>query len=462
MPSSEYELQRSRHVADFLAQVPDHLARVEWTEEQIGAERRDRLRELLGVAKERSPWHHERLADVDTEVFEEDDLKALPVMTKDDVMDHFDEIVTDRRVTLAAANAHIEKLASDDYFLGDLHAVASGGSSGRRGVFIYGWKAWTTSFVGFVRFTLRDMLDDPELAGLPTIVGVVAADHAWHMTSAQAQTFSSPFTEAHRFPVTMPVREIVEGLNRLRPTGLVAYASALGMLVEEERAGRLHIAPKRVTSTSEPLLPEIRAQAEETWGAPVGNWWGTSEGGPTGVGCFRGPGMHLSDDLLIIEAVDETGHLVGPGGTASKIYLTNLFNPIQPLIRYELTDEVTFIEAPCPCGSAHARVEDIQGRLDDRFVYAEGVAAHPHLFRSVLSREPAIVEYQVCQKPDGAEILVVPSGSFDSRRLGSEIEAALKRLGVHRPTASFRTVDRIERQVIGKLKRFVPLGQSGQ
>ena len=46
------------------------------------------------------------------------------------------------------------------------------------------------------------------------------------------------------------------------------------MLSFEAVAGRLRIAPRQILSCSEPLLPEIRAAAENAWGG-VGNLWGT-------------------------------------------------------------------------------------------------------------------------------------------------------------------------------------------
>ena len=101
--------------------------------------------------------------------------------------------------------------------------------------------------------------------------------------------------------------------------------------------------------------------------------------------------MHLSEDLVIVEPVDEQGRPVAPGDRAAKVYLTNLFNRVLPLIRYEITDEVTILTEPCPCGSAHRCVADIQGRLDDVFVY-DGRRVHPHVFRSALGRraDPAV------------------------------------------------------------------------
>lgn len=459
----DYETQRQRHVELFFSLLPAHFERLAWTRELIDSERERALRELVRVAKERSPWHRERLATVDPAGLALSDLTSLPTMTKEDLMSHFDDIVTNRRVTLAAANAHLEALERDDYFLGDLHVAASGGSSGLRGVFVWGWEAWALNMLGYARTQLNDRLNDTEIAALPNVIAVIAAENPWHMTSSMPQTFTNPFVQTHRFPVTLPVDEIVAGLNALDPPPLVlfGYPSELAFLVDEARAERLRISPRRVVSTSEPLAPDVRAALEETWGAPVANWWGTSEGGPTGVGCFRGRGMHFCEDLVIVEPVDEEGKPVAPGERSAKIFLTNLINPLQPLIRYEITDEVTLLDEPCPCGSAHRRVDDIQGRRDDIFSYPRGIRVHPHVFRSALTREAGVVEYQVRQTARGAEVLVRAGGSLDGDRLEKEIDAELARLGLADPEVRVEVVERLERQGSGKLKRFVPLGLPG-
>jgi len=58
------------------------------------------LRETLAFAKAKSAWHAKRLSGL-VESFTEADLTRLPVMTKSDVMSNWDELVTDRRLTLA-------------------------------------------------------------------------------------------------------------------------------------------------------------------------------------------------------------------------------------------------------------------------------------------------------------------------------------------------------------------------
>jgi phenylacetate-coenzyme A ligase PaaK-like adenylate-forming protein len=142
---------------------------------------------------------------------------------------------------------------------------------------------------------------------------------------------------------------------------------------------------------------------------------------------------------------------------SAKVYLTNLYNPALPLIRYEITDEVTLLEDPCPCGSAHRLVEDIQGRLDDTFFYPGLGAVHPHVFRSRLGREHGIVEYQVRQTARGAAIAIRCRGKVDFASLQADIAFYLARLGLENPEVSGEPVESLDRHSSGKLKRFVPL-----
>jgi phenylacetate-CoA ligase len=134
-------------------------------------------------------------------------------MTKDDLMGNFDEIVTDPEVRLADANAHIAKLDGDAYFRDELHAVASGGSSGVRGVFVWGWDAWATVQLTAIRRALLDRIGDPELASRPPVAMIVAAENATHFTSAVSETFATGAVETHRFRVGLPLEEVVAGLN---------------------------------------------------------------------------------------------------------------------------------------------------------------------------------------------------------------------------------------------------------
>jgi len=457
---AEYESLRQRHLADLAALLPEHTQRLHWAAERLGRERRDRLRDLLRVAGSSSPWHRDRLAGVDPDGFEETDLASLPPMTKDDLMANWDAVVTDRRLTLDLVEGHLAGLEADAYLFGEFHAVASGGSSGRRGIFVFGWRAWATAYAGFMRPALLDRAVTPELAAVPMRVAMIGARNATHMTSAIPQTFANPAVDIALFPVTQPIGQIVAGLNAYQPLALMGYPSMLALLAAEARAGRLRILPRRVTTTSEPLLPEVRQALTEAFRAPVANMYGTSEAGPVGVGCFRGPGIHLCDDLVIVEPVDLDGRPVPPEVRSDKVYVTALTNPTLPLIRFELTDQVTLLDQPCACGSAHQLIADVQGRLEDVFTYPGGQVVHPHVFASLLRSDPRIVEYQVRQTPAGAEVLVVGAPA-DPAALGRALAGALARLGLPAPAVEVALVDALERQDTGKVRQFRPLAVQG-
>jgi phenylacetate-coenzyme A ligase PaaK-like adenylate-forming protein len=104
-------------------------------------------------------------------------------------------------------------------------------------------------------------------------------------------------------------------------------------------------------------------------------------------------------------------------------------------------------------------VADIQGRLDDVFLYG-GLRVHPHVFRSALGRHTGVLEYQVRQTTAGARIAVRCCGPVDLDRLGREVANGLAAVGLSRPSIEIRTVERLERDPgPAKLRRFVPLGR---
>lgn len=260
----------------------------------------------------------------------------------------------------------------------------------------------------------------------------------------------------HPLPVTLPLDEIVDGLNQIQPHVLMSYPSALLSLAHEAQVGRLRISPRRITVAAEPLLPEIRQAAEQAWGVPVLNVYGASEAGGLGVSCGYGPGLHLVDDLVIVEPVDNEGRPVKPGNRSDKLFVTNLFNSTLPLIRDEITDEITLTGEPCPCGSAHRLIEDPQGRLDDTFRYGD-LDVHPLVFRSPLGLQRHIVEYQVHQTSRSADIALRCTGPVDFSALQAEIVAKLATVGLTDAEVMITPVDHLPRQDTGKLKRFIPL-----
>jgi phenylacetate-CoA ligase len=433
--------------------MPTMIARIGWSDDELRAERQRGLRALVASAIARSPWHRDRLGHLDQATLIEDDLTRVPPMTKDDLLAHFDEIVTDPRLDRARIEAHLRVLRDDAYLLDAFHAFASGGSSGRRGIYLYGWDAWTTCAAGILRWRASWQ----RTTGVERLVMVsVSAGHATHMTAAMTTTFSTPRLAVHRFPVTTPLPDIVDGINRLRPDVLHGYPSALRLLALQAQDGRLRIAPRRVAVGSEPLLPETRELLATTWGVAVENVYATSEVGGMAGTCAAGSGLHLNDDLLVVEPVDARGRPTPPGELSAKVYVTSLYNHDLPLVRYELDDQIRVLPQPCACGSAMRAIEDVHGRADDTFSYPGGVVAHPLVFSTVLGRVARVAEYQVHQTASGADVDVLPAGEPpDLASLRRDLERSLAGIGVDQPLVTVRSVASIPRLSTGKIRRFV-------
>jgi len=456
--SGDFAVDRQRHVQALAARVPAEAEKCTWPLERLHALRDARLRTLIRVAKERSPWHAQRLQHIDPERVSGDDLSAIPPMTKADLMAHWDEIVTDRRLTLDLANAHLDRVAASGpaYLLGDYMVATSGGSTGVRSVMVYDFEGWVQQPLGRDRHW-RWLMDHNIVPACQRSASVLAG-RAIHVSAAIGATFGGATGDVRSFPVTSPVGEMVRGLNAYQPDRLVAYPSALHRLAFEAQAGRLCIAPSLLTTVAEPLLPEARLIIENTFRAPIMDMYGCSERLPLAVSYPGSRDLHLVEDQAVYEPVDRWGSPVAPGTPAVTMLLTNVVNHLLPLIRYELTDEITFVDTANPDPWTGRRIAPVPGRLDDAFTYTGAVDVPPHVFRSTLGRLPGICEYQVHQTTRGATIQVRLEGQVDLEAARQELITALTRLGLSDPLITIVPVDHLARlDGTGKLKRFVSL-----
>jgi phenylacetate-coenzyme A ligase PaaK-like adenylate-forming protein len=451
--STRQEL-RAGSLADFESKIPIHLDRLGWTAETIAAHQRTELRRLLAHALEGSPFHARRLRAIDPATFELGDLATLPVMTKGDMMESFDEVVTDRRLSRRLVE---EQLAATDdeasFLLDEYVCLASGGSSGLRGIFVWERGACSDFLLGVVRSALANVIaaGGPPPGGVPT--AVVAAGSAIHATKALTSIFSGGPFRISSVPATLPIEEIVRQLNDLQPSMLIGYSAMLGMLAAEQGAGRLQIRPASVTGTSELFTAELKARVSAAFDAPVIDSFGSSEG-LIGTAPPGDAAISLAADLAIVELVDDDNQPVAPDTPSAKVLVTSLLNRAQPLIRYELTDRM--VAQPPAATHGYPRVT-VEGRADEVFSYGR-VHLHPFVVRSVLASTPAITEYRVHQTASGVAIEVVAAADLDSAAVERRLGAALAEAGLRAPTAEVTTVARIERQSdTGKLARFIPL-----
>ena len=105
----------------------------------------------------------------------------------------------------------------------------------------------------------------------------------------------------------------------------------------------------------------VMAELENLLGSKLYPHYGSRECGLGGaVTCSAFEGMHLRENHIIPEIIDENGNVL-PDGAYGELVITTVGADAMPLIRYR-TGDFTRILPPCPCGGITKRLDTVSRR----------------------------------------------------------------------------------------------------
>ena len=432
------------------ANDPDpYLQHDRWTRQQLEDYQARALQACREYAYAHSPFYqrcHRGLTDRP--------LHELPVLTKAMLMEHFDELITDRAIRLEDVRRYMANPGGQERYLNRYRVMATSGSTGQPGVFLASQEERANLAVGFSRF--------PAWAGVPpaTKFAMVASTASGHMTSQIPAMVNGQLLPRLQVSASDPVEQLVRQLNEWQPDMVAGYPSILAVLAQEQRQGRLQITPHFIASGSEVLTDETRQRIEQAWHTRLFNIYAATESGVLASECTSHSGLYLYEDMLIVEVVDEQNRPVPPGVYGDKVLLTVLFSRAQPLIRYEVSDRVSRSRIEqCPCGRPFALLEGIEGRAPEvlHFPARAGgeVAVIPHVFHRVMDTVP-VSGWQVVQQQDELQVLL--SGAWEGLNEATLLDAlrqALAAQGAVVPPIRVQHVAAIPRNANGKATLIV-------
>jgi putative adenylate-forming enzyme len=439
------DLQLMLKLMNNLGQLRQHER---WTRPQLEAYQAARLRRLREYAYLHSPFYqqfHKGLTDRP--------LHELPVLTKAMLMEHFDELVTDRKLRLADVRAFAAQGEAGQRYLNRYWVNATSGSSGQPGFFLFDEAEWVHILASFAR--------GQEWSGVRINLthrqrmATVASISAWHLSSQVATTAMSWWRPSLRLPASQPLPQTVQRLNDWQPEVLIAYASMAGILAGEQLAGRLQIWPRFVYTSSEVLTKQTRQRVREAWGDEPFDQYGATETADIAAehkACRR---MHFFEDLVIAEVVDERYRPVPPGVYGAKILITTLFSRTQPLIRYELNDSVRVSAEAHACGLPFAVMENVQGRVEDALhlptVSGGKVAVQPLVFNRVMDIIP-VSGWQIAQQADDGLVVLLTGArnGLADEALMDRLAQSLAQEGVRVPYIKVERINAIPKTAAGK------------
>lgn len=413
-----------------------------------------RLRRLLHYAWEHSPYYREAFekAGMTEKELDTVPLSALPPLDKSDLLEHFNRLVTAPDLEQGKLRRFDAMETADRRpFLGKYHLVHSSGSTGEPGYFVYDETAWDTMLLGILRGALWGM-SMPQilrlLAGRPRILYIAATDGRYGGAMAVGDGVDGVGASQMYLDIKTPLSRWVQQVKEYRPNFIIGYPSAIKILAELAQWGEISLEVLRVVSCGEPLGAGLRKFLEDTLHTEVINFYGASESLALGVEGDPAEGMLLFDDLNIIEQ--------GPDG----LYLTCLYNFVQPLIRYRLTDRITIEEASGLW--PFSRAVGLLGRNEDVLWFEDGEGRREFLHPLAIEGFciPGLLDYQFRQTGrDSFEILAeaASASAYENieRELRRQLGSILLEKGLSYLTFSIRFVEEIRPDPATGKKRLV-------
>jgi phenylacetate-CoA ligase len=425
------------------------LARDGWSRAQLLEHQRAKLADLLSHAREHSAYYREVLGT--------GELSDQPALGKATLMREWDRIVCDPALRRADVAEHAAGAQAGEAHLGRYQVFSTSGSSGLRGLFVYGAQDWAAALAHNMRALARAGARPGERT-----IGI-GAPPGVHMSQRIYGVLGSG--EGPQLSALTPLDELVSALNAFQPDVLLGYPTVAVLLASEQLAGRLRIAPRLTAFGSEPLTLEMRERIEAAWRIDPGEYYTATEAPTIASSTPEHPrAMEVYEDQFVVEVVDEHNRPVPDGVPGARVLVTNLENRTLPLIRYELADRLTVAPGPNPAGRPYRHLAGIDGRTADTLAFPRRdggtVELIPLRLGAPFARLPAVRQFQIVHDPSCLEVRVVldpaaPAGTLDHVR--AAVLGVLEEAGAVAPEIEVVAVGELEREPgpAAKLKLIV-------
>lgn len=213
------------------------------------------------------------------------------------------------------------------------------------------------------------------------------------------------------------MRRCVEYINSRKPTGIVAFTTAVYNFARFVDDNGLTCHPvESVIIGAEKLYEHQRELIERVLQTKVFNTYGCREFMLIAAECNQHNGLHVSVDNLFVEVM--AGDEPAKPGERGDIVITDLHNYGMPFIRYRNGDVVIQEAGQCDCGRGLPLIRDIDGRRMDEIVTISGKVLSGGFFPHLMKEFGEVEKFQVIQKArDKLLLKIVLKEELDKERI---------------------------------------------
>lgn len=276
-----------------------------------------------------------------------EDLSKLPILTKESVKEHFDDLVSkDSRQRCYFYGSTGGSTGTPMRFLEDMNTWnrlrAANFRMWHNAGYEWGDKMFTLAGNSLVKkvsrgrkITLKDLYDL-----------VIMRNNKHDCTDITPQALDGHY----------------KAMMKYKPRAVRGYASSLYFLARYIEQNHLPLCGvKAVFTTGEKLHPKYRLKIQQVFKVPVFDGYGASDGGVAAHECPLHEGLHLSEENCILEITDLKGQVL-PNGETGHVITTDLNNYVFPFLRYKVGDMAYIKPAYCSCGRGSRLLGEVIGR----------------------------------------------------------------------------------------------------
>jgi phenylacetate-coenzyme A ligase PaaK-like adenylate-forming protein len=178
---------------------------------------------------------------------------------------------------------------------------------------------------------------------------------------------------------------------------------------------------RRALVSGDACPDSVMSGCEEILGTKLFPHYGSREMGMAGaISCEAHEGMHLREDDVIAEIVDEDGRVL-PTGERGELVVTTIGMEAMPLIRYRTGDCTRILPGHCPCGSAALRLDRVTRKAS---------ALSADALDEILFADPTVVDCRYEHAGERLAITALTNGASGETALLSRLRAAVPALQI--------------------------------
>lgn len=392
----------------------------------------DKLRRLLQHAKKNVPYYREILKGIEVETIE--DIQKIPFLTK--------QLIIDEKEGLKSQHMPKKRFVEDS-------------TSGSTGAAMHFYTDKKKNWVRHACAYRGDSWTGWRLREPKVIIWGAERDFKKGGTLYHKlwELFFNTTILSSFYMTDQDMDAYITIINDKRPALIVGYPSSLELFAQYIQSNdRTIYSPKGIITGGEALYEEQRSMIQSVFHCKVLNRYGCRDVGHIANECECQKGLHINDDHLLLEIVDEHGTPCKPG-ELGEIIITDLDNYVFPFIRYRIGDLGVLSDRVCPCGRQLGLLESVDGRSFDLIIGQNGNRVLAIYFTLYLKHHiSGIKRFQLHQNHlDSLDLILEVTPNFNASEEEKLIKGFRQKLG-ETLQVNIQIVDEIPLTANGKFR----------